>query len=248
MKYIVIVGATSGIGRGVAEIYARAGWRVGIAGRNEKVLKEIQDKYPSNVVAERIDVTDADAPLKLLHLIKRLGGMDIYLHASGIYFDNPTLNVAHDTAVARTNVVGFTALVDTAFRYFLTRGEGGTLGAISSVAGTKGIGEMAAYSASKCYQSTYIDALEQLSVKLGAEINFCDIKPGWTRTPLLDPSEKYLMAMSEEKVVIETVKALMRKSRVKVIDTRWRMLCAVWRRIPRKLWAHLDIPTHRPRE
>ncbi|MDE6557284.1 MAG: SDR family NAD(P)-dependent oxidoreductase, partial [Duncaniella sp.] len=108
MKYIVIMGATSGIGRGVAEIYARAGWRVGAAGRNRKALDELKKAYPDSVETAEIDITFSDAPGRLLRLIRDLGGMDIYFHASGIYFDNPDLNLGHEIAIARTNVTGFT--------------------------------------------------------------------------------------------------------------------------------------------
>ncbi|MDE6555506.1 MAG: SDR family NAD(P)-dependent oxidoreductase, partial [Duncaniella sp.] len=131
--------------------------------------------------------------------------------------------------------------VASAFRFFENQGMPGTIAAITSVAGTRGIGEMPAYSASKRYQSNYIDALEQLAVSKGLDISFCDIRPGWTRTPLLDPDRKYFMSMSERKVVISTVKALIRSRRVAVIDGRWRMLCAVWRRVPRCLWPHIDF-------
>ena len=46
MKKIIIVGATSGIGRGLAEQYAREDCLIGITGRRENLLKEIcaQDK------------------------------------------------------------------------------------------------------------------------------------------------------------------------------------------------------------
>lgn len=246
MKHIVIMGATSGIGLGVAHVYARAGWRVGVAGRNREALEALARAFPDNVVARQIDVTSPEAPLALLALISDLGGMDIYLHASGIYYSNPALNVAHETAIARTNVTGFTALVDTAFRYFSTRGERGLLAAITSVASTRGIGEMPAYSASKRYQTTYLDALEQLAVSHGFPIDFCDIRPGWTRTPLIDPTRSYPMSMSVDKVVADTVRALIRRRRLTFIDLRWRLLCALWRRLPRRLWPH--IPYHTSRE
>ena len=49
-------------------------------------------------------------------------------------------------------------MVDTAFMYFKKNG-GGHLAVISSIAGTKGLGVAPAYSATKRFQNTYIDAL-----------------------------------------------------------------------------------------
>ena len=45
-KRILIVGATSGIGREVARLYCRAGWRVGIAGRRADRLEALQQEAP----------------------------------------------------------------------------------------------------------------------------------------------------------------------------------------------------------
>ena len=69
MKHIVIMGATSGIGLRVAEIYATAGWRVGVAGRKDDVMKELQKRFPEKVEWEHIDVTQKCAVTKLERLI-----------------------------------------------------------------------------------------------------------------------------------------------------------------------------------
>ena len=77
MKRIVIMGATSGIGLRVAEIFARAGWMVGMAGRKENVMRNLQSDYPERIRYARIDIDEPDAPTRLRDLNSRLGGMDI---------------------------------------------------------------------------------------------------------------------------------------------------------------------------
>lgn len=62
MKRIIIIGATSGIGREVALLYIQAGWRVGIAGRREDLLQELAGIAPDRIFMEVIDVTQEDAP------------------------------------------------------------------------------------------------------------------------------------------------------------------------------------------
>ena len=84
MKRIVIVGATSGIGLEVAKLCIREGWRVGAAGRREEALEALRATAPEQVETEPLDITRDDAPGQLARLIDKLGGMDIYLHCSGI--------------------------------------------------------------------------------------------------------------------------------------------------------------------
>ena len=91
MKKVVIVGATSGIGLNVAERLAADGMLVGIAGRKVEVMKELQKKYPGRVFYSRIDVTDEKASEHLRHLIRRMGGMDVYFHIAGIGYGNEAL-------------------------------------------------------------------------------------------------------------------------------------------------------------
>lgn len=127
------MGATSGIGLRVAEIFAKAGWLVGAAGRNEKVMRKLQSDFPDRIRYARINIDDAASPSHLRDLIGRLGGMDIYLHVAGIGYENETLVTDHDVATAQTNVVGFTRMIDTAFRYFREHGGRGRIAAVTSV-------------------------------------------------------------------------------------------------------------------
>ncbi len=242
MKHIVIMGATSGIGLRVAEIYASAGWRVGVAGRKDDVMKELQKRFPEKVEWEHIDVTHKSAVTKLERLIQNVGGMDIYLHVAGIGFENSSLEVAEEVSTVETNVVGFTRMVDTAFRYFRDKCSGiGHIAAITSIAGTNGIGELASYSSSKKFQQTYLTSLEQLANKQGLKISFTDIRPGWIRTPLLKPDREYPMTMELEDIIPAIIKALIRKSRMVVIDKRWNVGYNLWRLIPNRLWVKMPI-------
>ena len=79
-----------------------------------------------------------DAASDLLALIADLGGMDLYVHCSGIGCQNIDLNPSAELNTVATNVDGFVRLVDCAFSYFLGKG-GGHLCIISSIAGTKGL-------------------------------------------------------------------------------------------------------------
>lgn len=235
------MGATSGIGLRVAEIFAKAGWLVGAAGRKEKVLRKLQSDFPDRIRYAQINIDETDAPNRLRDLIGRLGGMDIYFHVSGIGFQNEALVTDHDTATAQTNVVGFTRMIDTAFRYFRSHGKRGRIAAVTSVAGTNGIGELASYSASKKYQQTYLTALDQLARMQGLDISFTDIRPGWVRTPLLNPDRIYPMTMTLDSVVVSIVRAIIARKRMCVIDWRWNLLVRAWSLIPDRIWERMPI-------
>ena len=56
-KKVIIIGATSGIGREVALIYIAQGWKVGVAGRREAELESLRAEYPEQVYAQTLDVT-----------------------------------------------------------------------------------------------------------------------------------------------------------------------------------------------
>lgn len=240
MKRIVIVGATSGIGLETARLCIRRGWRVGAAGRRREALEALRAEAPEQVETETLDVTLDDAPEHLARLIERLGGMDIYLHASGMGSNNTELRPDIELATLRTNGEGFVRMVTAAFGYFRGHG-GGQLAVISSIAGTRGLGAAPAYSATKRMQNTYIDALAQLSRMEGYGIRFTDIRPGFVDTPLLAGERHYPMLMPTEKVARNILRALEHARRRVIVDRRYAVLVFFWRLIPAWLWERLRV-------
>ena len=249
MKNIVIMGASSGIGLALAKTLASRGVRVGLAARRTDTLADLKESYPPFVEFEKIDITDNSAPGKLEKLIERLGGMDIYIHVAGIGYENLMLDPQREAEIISTNAAAFARMTSAAYRYFRASGRTGHIAAITSVAGTNGIGRLSAYSASKKCAQTYLVALEQLSNAENAGITFTDIRPGWIRTPLLLPATRYPMEMDLEYALPLILKAIVRRKRVAYIDSRWGALSSAWKRIPDSLWvkmkfkiSHPDIP------
>lgn len=237
MKRIIIIGATSGIGREVAKLYIARGWQVGVAGRRTDELENLRQEAPQQVYTETIDVTHDDAPTRLQSLIDKVGGMDVFLLSSGIGKQNPTLEADIELRTASTNVTGFMRMTMTAYHFFAKQGYG-HIAAISSIAGTKGLGIAPAYSATKCFQNTYLDALDQLAHMNGLNICFTDIRPGFVATPLLK-DDSYPLLMKAPDVAAQIVKGIDRKKRTLIIDWRYRILVFFWRLIPRCIWLRL---------
>ena len=237
---IVIIGASSGLGKEITSQFAQMGWTIGIAARRIDALKELQQQFPESIVAtEQIDVTSVDAGERLLSLIKNVGGIDTLLLASGIGSQNPSLEIDIELNTVKTNTLGFTHIVDTAFNYFRNRSNDetpGQIAVISSIAGTMGLGIAPSYSATKRYQRHYIDALEQLAHFEKVNVKFTDIRPGFVDTPLLNNCRKFPMLMSVEYATPRIVKAILRRKRVSIIDWRWRIVVAFWHLFPRCIW------------
>lgn len=239
-KKAIVVGASSGIGQEVAKLLLADGWHLGVAARREEPLLELKALAPDSVEVMTIDVTKPDAGERLQSLIKRLGGMDLYFHSSGIGKQNRTLEEDIELRTMETNAVGFARMIGTAFRYFAERGEG-HIAAITSIAGTKGLGPAPAYSATKALGANYLQALEQQAHQRGLNIRFTDIRPGFVDTALLSGDFLYPMLMRPDKVARDIVKSIYHHRHICVIDWRYRILTFFWRLVPNWLWRRLKL-------
>ena len=219
----------------MAKLLIAQGWTVGVAARRVELLQGI-----GAAAVERIDVTANDATEALQRLIAKMGGMDLFFYASGIGKQNRELKEDIELATMQTNGVGFTRMIGEAYRYFASRG-GGHIAAITSIAGTKGLGPAPSYSTTKALQNVYLQALEQQALSRKLNIHFTDIRPGFVNTALLSGDFHYPMMLQPEKVAKEIVFAINHKKHIRIIDWKYRVLTALWRRIPRWLWRRFRL-------
>ena len=241
MKKIVIMGASTGIGNALAQAFLKHGFEVGVAARRTEPLRELQQQYPGLVHYSDIDITKAEAVHKLQRLVEALGGMDIYVHVAGIGYENLSLEPEAEAAVVDTNATSFARMTAAAYRWMRNHGVRGQIAAVTSVAGTKGMARLSAYSASKAFAQAYLLALRQLSNNERSGITITDIRPGWVKTPLLAPGAKYPMEMTTDYVVPQILRAIAGRKSVAVIDWRWNILVGLWRLLPNWLWAHMNV-------
>ncbi len=242
-RRIIIMGATSGLGRACAEDFISRGYIVGVCGRRTEELEQIRKSAPDRVYTATIDITDIAADELLLDLIDRMGGLDIYFHVSGIGKNNVALNPELELNIVQVNCDGFCRMVGCAYRYFRQNAvKGAQIAVVSSIAGTKGLGAAPAYSATKRMQNCYIQSLAQQCAIAKIDIAFTDIRPGFVATPLLDTkTHRYPMLMTTPYAARRIVRAIVARRRVAVIDWRYAILTAVWRCIPGWLWERLPI-------
>jgi len=243
----IIIGATSGIGRALAVSLARDGWKVGVAGRRAERLEELAAEFPEgSIVTEVMDVTAAAAVQALDRLLARTGAPDLFLHVSGVGFQNPSIDETIELQVIETNCTGMVRIVSHFLNYVKASGaysaeRKALVGVVTSVAGTAGLGISAAYSASKKMQMTYLSALSQLARMEQIPVRFSDIRPGFVDTDILDPGRKYPVLIPVEKAARYIRKGLERKQRIIIFDWRFRAITLLWRLIPRPLWERLTF-------
>lgn len=239
MKRAIIIGASSGIGFEISKLLLADGWNIGVAARRTNRLKSLKSMSPTTVETEYLDITSDDSSSRILSLIDRLGGIDLFIQASGIGKQNRDLNQQIEIDTIRTNTLGFTRVITTVFNY-MSKNSGGHITVISSIAGTKGLGPAPSYSASKAFQSTYIQALEQLSNMRHLNIKFTDIRPGFVDTDLLS-DDHYPMLMDKTNVAKEIIRAIHANKHISIIDWRWSITTFLWRIMPRYIWRKIRL-------
>lgn len=244
-KRAIVMGATSGIGREVALQLASKGYAVGIAGRREERLAELEATVPGIVAHRQIDVTCDNAPSQLLGLIAELGGMDVYFHSSGIGWENVELDADKEIKTTATNAMGFVRMVTAAFNWFAehdgearAKGEKARIACITSIARTRGLGAAPAYSATKRMQSHYLECLAQLARMRRLHIAVTDIRPGFVAKDLIAGSN-FPLQLKAGRVAKDIVGAMERGREVVTVDWRYRLLTLVWRMVPRCVWIRL---------
>lgn len=239
MKRIIILGATSGIGLEIAKMYIASNCIVGLAGRRLEILEKIKDIAPERIFIKKIDITVDGAEKLLDELIFECGGMDLYFHSSGIGYNNPSLDEKLEMKTVATNCEGWARMINHAFNYFCKKGNG-HIAAISSIAGTKGLGAAPAYSATKRFQNTYLSALKQQSKMRKADIKITDILPGFITTDLIADAQ-YPMQMNVKYASRKIFNAVEKDKRIAYIDWKYKIIVFLWKLIPNFIWEQLAI-------
>ena len=245
MGKAIIIGATSGIGRAVAIRLLEKGWTVGISGRRSDALEDIASRY-ERAVPQQMDITTPDAVSTLDSLLELVGPPDLFLHVSGVGYQNPALDEDRELLMVRTNCEGMVRIVTHFINYVKSSGEYSNerkaqIGVVTSVAGTAGLGVAPAYSATKKMQSTYLSALSQLVRMERLPVCLSDIRPGFVATAFLNPEKKYPMMITVDDAATHILKGLERKKRVIIFDWKYKCLTFIWKLIPRPIWERMTF-------
>lgn len=238
MNKAIIIGATSGIGKGLAEKLADNNFNVGITGRRTELLNELKLQKPNSFIDSIFDITDTKIIVeKLDKLVVELGGLDLLIISSGTGDLNEKLDFEIEKRTVETNVIGFTCVANWAFNYFESQ-KSGHLVAISSVGGLRGNRQAPAYNATKAYQINYLEGLRQKATKLKYPIFVTDIRPGFIDTAMAKGEGQFWVA-TVEKATRQIFDAIKNKKKIAYITKRWRIIGSIFKRIPRQIYDRM---------
>jgi short-subunit dehydrogenase len=236
-KKVVIIGASSGIGRALVECYLQDGCSVGISGRRGNLLDEVSLLFPGQVEIAIFDVMMPDCVLHLENLIARMGGMDVFIYNAGFGDISEGLDWSVDNKTILTNVNGFAAMTNYAYNYFEKQGYG-QIAATSSIASMAGNAAAPAYSASKAFMSTYMEGLFLKAKKARLRIAITDIQPGFVKTPMAKGAGRFWEA-PVQKAASQVKMAIDQKKFRVYITRRWWMIAQLINLLPGWLYRKI---------
>ncbi|MBP1677369.1 MAG: short-chain dehydrogenase/reductase [Bacteroidetes bacterium] len=235
MKNAIIIGATSGIGKELARLLADYGFKVGITGRRTELLESLKAENPDSYFIKTFDVKDTKVvEEKLLELTSELGGLDLLVLSSGTGEINNKLDFEIEFRTIETNVIGWTFIADWAYKFF-EKQKYGHLIAISSIGGLRGNRQSTSYNATKAYQINYLEGLRQKATKLKEQVYITDIRPGLVNTEMAK-GEGLFWVMPVEKAAQQIYEAIKKKKRIAYVTKRWKLIAAIIKRIPGRLY------------
>jgi len=233
-KNAIVIGATSGIGKALAKILVKNGYKVAITGRRIEKLKEIQQQVPEKYIIKQFDVTDISATENAFNeLVLALGKIDLIIHSSGVGNPNYELTWQNDLPTLQTNVLGATRIYQLAYTIFKKQGYGHLVG-ITSVASIRGNRHVPAYFASKAYQSSYLESLWMKAQRSkNTEITITNILPGFVDTKMATGNTFWKSSL--QKAANQMYKAIKRKKKKAYITKRWKWVACLLYIAPTKL-------------
>ena len=154
-KVCIVTGASAGIGRATAVLFAQEGAKVLAAARREELLRELCEECAGLPGSVEYCVTDVRDPAAVKNMVKaaveKFGRLDIAINDAGVMDDNTAIADMYDemmTEVFATNTFGLMYCLREECRQFLDQGDGGVIVNICSV-GASHQTAGAAYYASK---------------------------------------------------------------------------------------------------
>ena len=186
-KKIWITGASSGIGKAVAEKFAAEGWKVAVSARRKELLQDMAKDQ--NISSFPLDVTDRSQINSVFQTnLKEFGNIDICLFSSGTYEPKDEQNIDPDKIknVINVNFLGVIDCVKTVEEYFKNK-KTGHISIVSSIAGYRGLPNSSGYGPSKAALTNFCESIYFDFKKFGVRVSV--ISPGFIKTPLTDKNE-----------------------------------------------------------
>lgn len=202
-KVAFITGASKGIGRAIATLFAEEGARVIITGRNITVLEDVLnslDKPDNNHLSFVMDVQDLNQIMQVFRTLRKEKiVLDILVNNAGVMRDSMLQTFSEDVYRENfaTNVLG-TISVTKAALMPLVKSKRGSVINISSIIGTRGSKGQSVYSASKAAILGFSNSMSKELAPLNLRVN-C-IAPGYIDTDMTKQLSESIRSSNLEKI------------------------------------------------
>lgn len=249
-RYVVISGASSGIGLALTRHYLERGATVAAFARRGELLQALATEFPDQVYCYTLDVRVAPAIQQAAQdFIQKVGVPDIVIANAGVSVGTLTEYAEDLDAFKQVMDINVLGMVQTfqPFVHVMSEAKRGTLVGIASVAGFRGLPGASAYSASKAAAISY---LESLRVEMrGSGVKVVTIAPGYIKTPMTDINPYSMpFILAPEEAARRMVRVIERGCSFAVVPWQMGIVGWVMRRLPNWLYDRLfaNAP-HKPR-
>ena len=231
MKKAIVIGGTSGIGKGLAEILLKNNYIVAITGRRGHLLNELKSNFKEKVITLQHDVTETlSSDNKLNFIFEKLKSVDLVIVSSGFSELNQKLNWEIESKTIQTNVNGIAKVYQFVFQKFRQQGYGHLVG-ISSIAAVRGNRHSPSYSASKAFQANYLESLRFIAKNEKLDIDITDVQPGFVNTPMAKGESLFWVA-SVNKASKQIFNAIKRNKKKVYVTKRWALIAFLMKIMP----------------
>jgi len=238
---VIVIGATSGIGRDLVKILAKNGYTVMATGRRSELLQSLQAECESGkVLIETMDIAQFDrSRQQLLDIAAQMGGLDIVIINAAV--GELSAKWEKEINMININATGFAALANMAYYYFEKQRNGrGHIVGISSVASEVGSGMATVYAATKAFISRYMEGLRFRNRQKKTNIVITDVRPGFVDTPMTAQNKFYMPWLStSERAAQQIYSDIVHRRKIVYVTRRWRLASWLIKLLPDSLLSKI---------
>jgi len=238
-RKVWVTGASSGIGKAVAEKFAKEKWKVAISARRVEILNEMANN--DNIFAYPMDVTNQNKTEETFNkILEDFGDLDLCVFSSGTYErkSEKGLNVDNVKKVIEVNFLGVVGCVKAVQEYFQNK-KSGHISIVSSPVGYRGLPKSSGYTASKASLNNFTQGIYFDFKKFNVRVTL--ISPGFIKTALTDKNDFKMPFLKDTNYAAEKIyDGLVNRKKFEIIfPPQIAFIYKIFQILPNKVYNYL---------